>query len=103
MALIVMTTLSSSSTTRTLGCSRIARRSLDRQRDHEGRPAANAAAHAHRSAVTLNDSLRPPEPEAGALSGFRGEERLADLGEEVVRNSLTGAPPLDPPGIAPQQ
>src|SRR2546430_15746421 len=101
MALIVMTTLSSSSTTRTLGCSRIARRSLDRQRDHEGRPAADAAAHAHRAAVALHDPLRDPEPQAGALPGLRREERLEDLREEIVRDSLAGVAHLDLHGIAP--
>src|SRR6267378_7241324 len=58
IALIVTTTLSSSSTTRTLGCSRIARRPLDRQRDHEGRPATHTAAHAHGPAMALHDALR---------------------------------------------
>src|SRR5438105_5073231 len=57
IALIVTTTLSSSSTTRTLGCSGIARRSLDRQSDHEGRSATHATADAHRSAVALHDAL----------------------------------------------
>src|SRR5438093_149207 len=100
IALIVTTTLSSSSTTRTLGCSRIARRSLDRQSDHEGGTAAHAAAHAHGSAVALHDALRNPEPEPGPLPGLRREKWLKDLGDELVRNALPGVADLDLDSVA---
>src|SRR6266850_4530395 len=103
MALIVTTTLSSSSTTRTLGCSRIARRSLDRQRDHEGRAATEAAAHAHRAAMTLHDALRDPQPEAGALARLRREEWLEDLRQKVVRDALPGVAHLDLDGVATEE
>src|SRR6266513_1437643 len=99
MALIVTTTLNSSSTTRTLSCSGIARRPLDRQRDHECRPAPHSAAHAHRPAVALHDALRNPEPEPGPLPRFRGEERLEDLRDEIVRDPLAGVAHLDLHGI----
>src|SRR5438094_2446304 len=102
IALIVKTTLSSSSTTRTLGCSGIARRSLDRQGDHECRPATHSAAHAHRPAVTLHDALRHPEPQPGPLTGLRGEERLEDLRDELVRYPLAGITNLDLDGIPPE-
>src|SRR5438093_4396818 len=102
MALIVTTTLSSSSTTRTLGCSRIARRSLDRQRDQERRPTTNTAAYPHRPAVALHDALRYPEPEAGPFPWLRREERLEDLGEQVVRDALAGVLHLDLDGVAPE-
>src|SRR6266849_9241996 len=102
MALIVTTTLSSSSTTRTLGCSRITRRSLHRQRDHEGRSPTQAAAHAHRAAVALHDALRHPESEPGPLPGLGREERLEDLGEEVVRDAFAGVAHLDLDGVAPE-
>src|SRR6185503_1307075 len=102
IALIVTTTLSSSSTTRTLGCSRITRRSLHWQRDHEGGAAADAAADAHRAAVALHDALRHPEPEAGALAGLRREERLEDLSQKLVRDSLPGIAHLELHGIATQ-
>src|SRR5713101_4648263 len=100
MALIVTTTLSSSSTTRTLGCSRITRRSLHGQRDHEGRSPTDAAAHAHRAAVTLHDALRHPQSEPGPLPGLRREERLEDLGEKIVRDSLAGVAHLDLDSVA---
>src|SRR5438477_3987235 len=100
MALMVTTTLSSSSTTRTLGCSRITRWSLDRQGDHEGRPATDPAAHAHRAAVALHDALRDPESESGPLAGLGREERLEDLGEHIVRNPLAGVAYLDLHGLA---
>src|SRR2546428_998572 len=99
IALIVTTTLSSSSTTRTLSCSGIARRSLDRQRDHERRPATHSAAHSHRPPVTLHDALRHPEPQPGPFPGLRGEERLEDLRDELVRYPLAGVTYLDLDGI----
>src|SRR5438309_3199651 len=102
IALIVTTTLSSSSTTRTLGCSRIARRSLDRQSDHESRPTTDPAAYAHGPAVALDDALRNPEPEAGSLPRLRREERLENLSDELVRDSLPGVTNLDLDGIAPE-
>src|SRR4029077_4763712 len=103
MALIVTTTLSSSSTTRTLGCSRITRRSLHGQRDHEGGPPTDTAPHAHRAAVALDDALRDPESEPGALAGLRGEERLEDLSEEIGRDPFpcVAAPGLD--GVAAEE
>src|SRR5438093_2349511 len=100
IALIVTTTLSSSSTTRTLGCSRIARRSFDRQGDHEGGPAAHAAPHAHGSAMALHDALRNPEPEPSPLPGLRREEWLKDLGDELVRYAVPGVADLDLDGIS---
>src|SRR5438105_10380715 len=102
IALMVTTTLSSSSTTRTLSCSGIARRSLDRQRDHERRPPTHSAAHAHRPAVTLHDALRHPEPEPGPFPGLGGEERLEDLRDELVRYPLAGVTYLDLDGIPPE-
>src|SRR3989442_2822447 len=90
IALIVTTTLSSSSTTRTLGCSRIARRSLDRQGDHERGPATHVTAYAHGPAVALHDALRDPEPEPGPFPRLRREEWLEDLSDELVRNFLPG-------------
>src|SRR5437899_9522459 len=87
MALIVTTTLSSSSTTRTLGASRIVW-PFDRQRDHERRAASHAAAHAQRPAVPLHDPLRDPEPETGPLPRLRREEGLEYLLEDVLRDPL---------------
>src|SRR6266581_3002294 len=95
MALIVTTTLSSSSTTRTLGCSRITRRSLHGQRDHERGPPTDAAAHAHRATVALHDALRNPQTETSAFAWLGREERLEDLSEELVRDPLAGVAHLD--------
>src|SRR3979411_578556 len=99
MALIVKTTFSSSSTTRTLSCSGIARRPLNRQRDHERCAATNAAAHAHRPAMTLHDALRYPQPKASPLPWSGREERLEDLGDELVRDPLAGCAHRDLDGI----
>src|SRR5438132_702695 len=103
IALIVTTTLSSSSTTRTLSCSGIAWRPLYRQGDHECRPPAEAAAHAHRAAVTLHDALGYPQPKTGPLPGFRREERLEDLGDELVRDPVARVAHLDLDGIASEE
>src|SRR6267143_5213411 len=103
MALIVTTTLSSSSTTRTLGCSRIARRPLDRQGDHEGRPATHTAAHAHGPAMALHDALRYPEAEPGPFPGFRREEWLEDLRDELVRYSVPRVAHLDLDRVATEE
>src|SRR5207245_8156758 len=100
LALSVTTRLSSSTTTRTLGCSRITWGSLHRQRDHEGRPSTDAAAHAHRAAVALHDALRHPESEPGPLARLGREERLEDLRQKVVRNPVARVAHLDLDGVA---
>ena len=53
------------------------------------------ATHAHRAAVILHDRLRDPESEPGALAPLRGEERLEDLREHVVRDPLARVADLD--------
>src|SRR3981081_1385735 len=78
MAPIVTATLSSSSTTSRLPLA-IFSRTPDRTSDVEGCPATFAATQLDRAAVRLHDALRHPQPEAGALLVFGGEERLEDV------------------------
>src|ERR1700687_1799978 len=94
MALIVVATLCSSSTTRTLLVA-ICRRSPDRKRDRECGPLARAAPYLQRSAVCLNDAVRDPESETGAFLHLRGEEWLEDPRHRFLVDPGAGVPNVD--------
>src|SRR3954469_4002741 len=97
MASIVVATLSSSSTTRTDASVTCAlRRAAHGQRDDEGRPLTGTASHLHRAAVSLDDAVRDPESEAGALLRLRREERLEDPRLGVLVHADAGVVDLDP-------
>src|SRR5919204_1099191 len=95
MAWIVVATLSSSSTTRTLVSAIGVRRSLDRERDREHRALAGTAPHFDRAAVPLDDAVRDPQPEAGAALRLRREERLEDAGLRLLVHAHAAVADLD--------
>src|SRR5437763_10225509 len=101
MAAIVMVTLSSSSTMRTLGG--IRRWSSDRQGHAEDRPATRTVAHLEPAAVALGDTQAHPEAEAGALLALRGEERLEDVREVFLRDPRAGVRDLQPDRVGPDE
>src|SRR5258708_11145904 len=82
IAAIVMVTLSSSSTIRTLGG--IGRWTSDRERHAEDRTATRPVADLEPAAVALRDAEAHPEPEAGALLPLRREEWLEDVREVLL-------------------
>src|SRR6267142_3467191 len=94
MALIVVATLCSSSTTRTLLLA-IVLRSRDRKSDREGRALARPAAHLERSAVRLHDAVRDPETETGALLHLGREERFEDARDRFLADPRAGVAHFD--------
>src|ERR1043165_10106515 len=91
---MVTVTLSSSSTMRTLGG--IRGWPSDRQGHAEYGTAARAVAHLEPAAVALRDPEAHPEAEAGALLPFRGEERLEDVRQVILRDPRSGVGDLEP-------
>src|SRR3979490_919021 len=94
MALIVIATLCSSSTTRTLLVA-IWWRSSDRKGDRECRSLAGAAPPLQRSAVRLNDAVRDPETETGAFLHLRREKGLEDPRHRLLVDPGPGIPDVD--------
>src|SRR5712692_2044559 len=94
MALIVVATLCSSSTTRTLVFV-IVWWPRDRQRDRERRALTGSASHLQRPAVRLHDAVRHPQAEAGALLHLRREERLEDARDRFFAHSRASVADVD--------
>src|SRR6185503_6139646 len=100
IASIVVATLSSSSMTSTVASvTRRLRRPRDRERDDERRSLAGAAAHLHRAAVALDDAVRDPEAESGALLRLRREERLEDPRLRLLIHAHAAVLHLDAHGV----
>src|SRR5690242_9999910 len=102
MAPIVTATLSSSSTTSSLPIAMF-RWATNGERDTEGRAAALATAQFDRATVRLDDALRHPQAEAGALLVLGREERLEDVGQIFLGNALATIANLNVHGVRHQE
>src|ERR687886_1667792 len=94
MAPIVTATLSSSSTTSRLPLAML-RGASNRQCHAEGRAAALPTPQLDRAAVRLDDALRDPQAQAGALLVLGREERLEDVRQVFFGDAFAGITNLD--------
>src|SRR5207245_7834652 len=69
-------------------------RASNGQCDVEGRAAPFAAAQFDRPTVRLDNALRDPQPQAGALRLLGGEERLEDVRDVLLGDAVASVPNL---------
>src|SRR5687768_16632580 len=100
MALIVVATLCSSSTTRILLVG-IVRRSRDRKSDRERRSLSGAAPYLEGAAVRLHHAVRDPETETRALLQLRREERLEDARDRLFADARSRVAHIDAHDVGP--
>src|SRR5579864_5408824 len=91
---MVTATLSSSSTTRRLPLAMLGRAS-NWQGHAESGAASLAAAQFDRPTVCLDDALRDPQTEAGALLVFGRKERFEDMRQMLFGDALASVTNLD--------
>src|SRR5579872_7255536 len=94
MAPIVIATFSSSSTIRTLALAMFDW-TIDRQGDAERCASTRATAQFDGAAMRLDNALRNPQPQAGALFVLGREEGLKNMRQVLLVDAFAGVAHLD--------